>query len=152
MEVLMDGTVLSADVGYLLTRASGALVRATNAALAGFGLRVRSYSALTLACEARDGISQRDLAETLGLDPSQVVLLVDELTDAGLVERRPSEADRRTKLVVPTPAGVAARGRAARAVAGAHDDRLAALSAEERDLLRGLLGRVVDGVLPVVRA
>ena len=65
---------LTDGVGFLLARASGLFARAGNAALVPFGLRVRSYSVLLLACEAAEGISQRDLAGVLGLDPSQVVL------------------------------------------------------------------------------
>ncbi|MGY1633584.1 MarR family winged helix-turn-helix transcriptional regulator [Geodermatophilus sp. SYSU D01186] len=149
MEVLMDDT-LTDDVGYLLTRASALLVRATNAALADHGLRVRSYSALLLACDSRDGMSQRDLAEALGLDPSQVVLLVDELTTAGLVERRPSTTDRRAKLVCATAAGRAARASAQRAAAAAHAEQLQELSDDERDQLRGLLGRLVRAAQPTV--
>src|ERR1700709_2417727 len=92
-------------MGFLLSRASGLVVRSTNEALADDGLRVRSYSVLVLACAAADGISQRDLAETLGLDPSHDVLLVDELAAGGVVERRPSPSDRRTKLVAATDLG-----------------------------------------------
>jgi MarR family transcriptional regulator, organic hydroperoxide resistance regulator len=150
MEVLMDSGSLTDDVGYLLSRASGTLVRATNAALAVHGLRVRSYSALLLACDSGDGMSQRDLAGALGLDPSQVVLLVDELTEAGLVERRPSESDRRTKLVRATRAGHAVRQRAGAAVTEAHRDELRGLTAEEQGLLRGLLGRLVLGGEPAL--
>jgi MarR family transcriptional regulator, organic hydroperoxide resistance regulator len=151
MEVLMDGTVLTDDVGYLLSRASGLLVRATNAALADHGLRVRSYSALLLACDSGDGMSQRDLAEALGLDPSQVVLLVDELAAAGLVERRPSVTDRRTKLVYATEAGHAARASAQRAAAAAHAAQLEQLSDDERAQLRGLLERLVRTGSPALR-
>ena len=57
---------LTDDVGFLLSRASGLFVRASNAALASYGLRVRSYSVLLLACAADDGISQRDLSGVLG--------------------------------------------------------------------------------------
>src|SRR3954452_3688256 len=95
---------LNDDVGFLLTRASGLVVRATNAALADVGLRVRQYSVLVVADAAADGISQRDLSEVLGLDPSQVVALVDELAAAGLVERRPSPTDRRGDLGAGTAA------------------------------------------------
>src|SRR3954451_22758555 len=95
---------LTDDVGFLLTGASGLVLRATNAALADVGLRVRQYSVLVLADDTADGISQRDLAEGLRLDPSQVVALVDDLAVAGLVERRPSPTDRRAKLVAATAA------------------------------------------------
>jgi DNA-binding MarR family transcriptional regulator len=137
-----DGS-LTDGVGFLLARASGLFARAGNAALAPFGLRVRSYSVLLLACEARDGISQRDLAGVLGLDPSQVVLLVDDLASAGLVERRTSPSDRRTKLVAATEKGHALRVRAVAAVAAVEGDQLAALSVDERRLFHDLLLRVV---------
>ena len=108
---------LTDGVGFLLARASGS-ARARRQRRAGpLGLRVRSYSVLLLACEAAEGISQRDLAAVLGLDPSQVVLLVDDLAGAGLVERRPSPSDRRTKLVAATATGRALRAEAVAAVA-----------------------------------
>src|SRR4051812_44785927 len=134
---------LTDGVGFLLARASGLLARAGNSALAPFGLRVRSYSVLLLACESPDGISQRDLAAVLGLDPSQVVLLVDDLARAGLVERRPSPADRRTKLVAATGKGRALRREAVAAVAAAEEEQLAALPPPERSRLHDLLRRVV---------
>ena len=81
---------LTEDLGFLLARVSGDVVRATNAALAEEGLRVRQYAVLLLACDSRRGASQRAMARILGLDPSQVVTLVDELAQAGLVERRPA--------------------------------------------------------------
>jgi DNA-binding MarR family transcriptional regulator len=145
MEELMDRGALTDDVGFLLSRASGLVVRASNAALAGHGLRVRPYSVLLLACDAEEGMSQRELADVLGLDPSQVVLLVDELTGAGLVERRVSSTDRRTKLVTATPAGRAVRDAAARDVGGALAGQLGDLSADEQGQLQALLTRLVLG-------
>jgi DNA-binding MarR family transcriptional regulator len=145
MEELMDRGALTDDVGFLLSRASGLVVRASNAALAGHGLRVRPYSVLLLACDAEEGMSQRELADVLGLDPSQVVLLVDELTGAGLVERRVSGTDRRTKLVTATAAGRAVREAAARDVDGALAAQLGDLSADERAQLQELLTRLVLG-------
>jgi DNA-binding MarR family transcriptional regulator len=145
MEELMDRGALTDDVGFLLSRASGLVVRASNAALAGHGLRVRPYSVLLLACDAEEGMSQRELADVLGLDPSQVVLLVDELTGAGLVERRVSGTDRRTKLVTATAAGRAVREAAARDVDGALAAQLGDLSADERGQLQELLTRLVLG-------
>lgn len=134
---------LSDDIGYLASRASGILIQATNGALADLGLRVRSYSTLILACDTPGGMTQRDLAEVLGLDPSQVVQLVDELERAGLVERRPSAADRRTRLIAATRAGRQVRRTAEKRVAGVHRAALGALSEGERSTLRELLGRFI---------
>jgi DNA-binding MarR family transcriptional regulator len=136
------GQPLTDDLGFLLSRASGQVVRATNAALAEHGLRVRQYSVLVLACEAADGISQRELAAVLGLDPSQVVLLVDELATAGLVERQAPEADRRTRLVVATAEGRRAREAAGEAADAAVETPLKLLGAVERDRLRDMLTRI----------
>jgi DNA-binding MarR family transcriptional regulator len=136
------GQPLSDDLGFLLSRASGQVVRATNAALAEHGLRVRQYSVLVLACDAPDGLSQRELATVLGLDPSQVVLLVDELVAAGLVERQAPEADRRTRLVVATAEGHRVREAAGRAADAAVATPLSLLGDAERDRLRDMLTRI----------
>src|SRR3954470_11462601 len=145
IEELTDMTGLNDDVGFLLTRASGLVVRATNAALADLGLRVRQYSVLVLADDAAEGISQRDLAEVLGLDPSQVVALVDELAAAELVERRPSPTDRRQRLVAATARGVRLRRRGRTHTTAAVQRQLGDLRGEEQETLRGLLQRVVGG-------
>lgn len=133
---------LADDLGFLLSRASGQVVRATNSALAEHGLRVRQYSVLVLACETAEGISQRELASVLGLDPSQVVLLVDELAAAGLVERQAPEADRRTRLVVPTAEGRRVRAAAGRDADVAVETPLSLLGEAERDRLRDMLTRI----------
>jgi len=143
MEEAGDVSGLADDTGFLLSRASGLFVRASNAALASHGLRVRPYSVLLVACESADGVSQRELATALGLDPSQVVLLVDELVAQGLVERRTSDADRRAKLVLPTAAGRDVRARAVPDVEAAVAAQLAGLSAAERVVLHALLLRLV---------
>src|SRR3954468_24312357 len=145
IEELTDMTGLNDDVGFLLTRASGLVVRATNDALAGLGLRVRQYSVLVLADDSAAGISQRDLAEVLGLDPSQVVALGDELAAAELVERRPSPTDRRQRLVAATAKGVRLRRRADAAAAAGLEPEPGRLPAHEQGTLRGLLQRVVTG-------
>ena len=133
---------LADDLGFLLSRASGQVVRATNAALAEHGLRVRPYSVLALACEAATGLSQRELATALSLDPSQVVLLVDDLVNAGLVERQAAQGDRRTRLVVPTPEGRRVREAAGRAADAAVEAPLALLGESERHRLRDMLTRI----------
>ena len=136
------GLPLADDLGFLLSRASGQVVRATNAALVEHGLRVRQYSVLVLACEAAEGLSQRELATVLGLDPSQVVLLVDELVAGGLVERQAAEADRRTRLVVATSNGRRVREAAGRAADAAVETPLGLLGEAERDRLRDMLTRI----------
>lgn len=134
-------SALTDDLSFLLARANALSLAAGNAALAPHGLRARSYSVLELAAgEARP--SQRELAEFLRLDPSQVVALVDELQGLGLVARESDPADRRTKVVVATPLGRDVCT-AARAAASAAEQTLhAGISGSERELLADLLRRM----------
>lgn len=139
---------LTEDLGFLLARVSGEVVRATNAALAGEGLRVRQYSVLLLACDSAGGISQRAMARILGLDPSQVVALVDELAQARLVERQPDPADRRAKLVIATAAGRRVRGQATARAEAAVRGALRPLADDEQAALRAFLSRVAPAPHP----
>jgi DNA-binding MarR family transcriptional regulator len=137
----LQDSALTDDISFLMARANALSLAAGNAALAPLGLRARSYSVLELAAgDARP--TQRELAEFLRLDPSQVVALVDELQGLGLVARESDPADRRTKVVAATP-----RGRevcqVARAAATAAEQTLhAGISGSDRELLVDLLRRL----------
>ena len=129
------------DVGFLLSRSSGLGVRAANASLVPLGLRVRSFSALSLVVTG-DAMSQRELSELLGLDPSQVVALVDDLEAQGLIERRPGSTDRRVRVLSATRLGRTRMKTASRVLADGQAIFLADLSQPERDVLRELLRRI----------
>jgi DNA-binding MarR family transcriptional regulator len=135
------GSPLDDDVSFLLARANALSLAAGNAALAAHGLRVRSYSVLALAVgDARP--SQRELAEFLRLDPSQVVALVDELQRRGLVRREPDPADRRANVVVATADGEACFAEARLAVRAAERELHAELSDDDHARLADLLKRL----------
>lgn len=129
------------EVEFLNARARSIGTFVANRHLAEHGLRVRSYSVLALACGGL-APTQRDLAEFLRLDPSQIVSLVDQLEGDGLVERETDPTDRRSKIVVATPAGEKLRLAAARAARAGEDEALAPLTPDEREQLRALLHKV----------
>ena len=129
------------DASFLLARANAFSLSTGNAALAALGLRVRSYSVLALAASGRRP-SQRELAELLRLDPSQVVALVDELQRRGLVVREPDPADRRANVVIATDDGAALQIEAAAAVADGRERLLTGLAPAEREQLTALLRRI----------
>ncbi|MCW2935252.1 MAG: hypothetical protein JWM19_6214 [Actinomycetia bacterium] len=109
-------------------------------------LRPRHVIALNLLCE-RGPLSQQALGDALSLDPSNVVGLLNELEERGLIARQRDPADRRRHIVSLSPAGVKEL-----AVSGAHltsveEDLLAALSPAERAQLRDLLTRAVGGAV-----
>ena len=137
----LDGAAFRDAPSFLLARANAISVTRGNAALSPFGLRVRSYAVLELAAtDARP--SQRELATFLRLDPSQVVSLVDDLENQGLVERATDPDDRRSKVVQATALGLARLAQAREAIAAADERVFASLSAEEREALTALLQRV----------
>jgi DNA-binding MarR family transcriptional regulator len=98
------------------------------------------------------GLSQQDLANRLGMLPSRLVVLVDDLEARGLVRRVRDDADRRRNSLQLTD-----DGRAMFAKIGKHGREheaaiCAALSERERDQLVRLLGRIADeqGLTPGV--
>lgn len=97
----------------------------------------------------RDGpVTQRALADALGVTPRAVTGIVDALAEAGLVRREPHPTDRRATWVTPTE-----RGRAVTDgfVAG-RQDMEALFFADESPADLEAFGRVVDGVTRRVRA
>src|ERR1700740_3288857 len=71
------------------------------------------------------------LAGTLGCDASNVTGLVDRLEARGLVGRRPSDEDRRVKVIQLTPTGSRLRAQLLRRITGS-SCRLARLSASDQ--------------------
>ena len=132
---------LAREIEFLTARARSIGAAIANDLLHEHGLRVRSYAVLALACGGL-GPTQRQLAEFLRLDPSQIVALVDELESAGLVRREPDPTDRRSKVIVATEAGEALYRPARAATARAEELALAALTADERDQLRALMTKI----------
>ena len=82
-----------------------------------------------------------ELAEELLIDRPYATVLVDDLEQRGLVERRVRPEDRRSKLVEPTPAGHAAAATASR-ILSAPPEALLSLPAEDLVALDGILDRL----------
>jgi DNA-binding MarR family transcriptional regulator len=83
------------------------------------------------------------LAGALACDASNVTGLVDRLETRGLVARRPSEADRRVKVLVLTPLGVKIRTLLVERITSP-PEALARLTAAEQRALAELLRRLME--------
>ena len=100
------------------------------------------HAGLLRAVGAEPGLSQQALSARLGLLPSRLVALVDELERDGLVERRRNPRDRRNYALHLTAAGEQ-RLRDIGRVAREHgDDFLGPLGERDRATLGRLLGRL----------
>jgi DNA-binding MarR family transcriptional regulator len=93
---------------------------------------------------AREGAIQQEISAAMGVDPSTIVALVDELEAAGLAQRRPSPRDRRAREVAITPKGRRALERARKMAIDVEDEVLGGLTAGERRELLTLLRRAFD--------
>src|SRR5689334_25139853 len=99
-----------------------------------------------------DGRSQQAIAELMGLNPTRMVFLVDELERLGLVERRRNPADRRSHALYLTGPGRAMLARV-RAVTAEHEASITAgLTDEEREQLLAPLGRLASVQGPAAHA
>lgn len=111
------------------------------------GMRLRLFVALSLVSD-HDGVAQQTLGEALGLDANNLVLLLNELEAAELIERRRDPSDRRRHVVHITDAGRRALEHGERAQESVEEQVLSALSPDERATLRDLLRRALDGAAP----
>jgi len=109
--------LLSNQLCFLVHRLDRAIAARYRGALGELGLTYSQYLAM-LALWERGEASIGELCAMLDLDTGTVSPLAKRLEEAGLVERRRSEADERSVSVRLTPAGRSLEGKA-RSVPGA---------------------------------
>ena len=96
----------------------------------------------------REGAIQQELGAAMGIDPSTMVSLIDQLEAAGLARRRPRPTDRRAREVVITPKGRRALERARELAMQVEVEVLGGLSGAERRQLLALLRRALSSAPP----
>src|SRR5579875_1250265 len=94
------------------------------AAFASVGLTTASFAVLNYL-GAHPGATQRAIGTAMGIDPSTMVSLIDELQQAGLAARRPHPSDRRAHAVTITAKGRRALARARTMASQVEDEVLA---------------------------
>ncbi len=140
-----DG-VLCDDLGWALGVVFRGYVKAAGAAFADLPGGPRGYQVLAAATRG-DPASQLALAQHLGVDRTVMTYLLDDLEQAGLIERRPDPADRRARRIVATTGGRELLSDLDRRLQAAEQQVLAGLEKESdrgtfRALLRQLASRV----------
>jgi len=127
--------------GYTMKRAFNAIQADVNAALAPFGLRMVTFSALVVIAD-NPGLRQSELAEALMIERPNLVLILDELERAELISRDRAAGDRRAYELRATLKGGRLCDRARRAVT-AHDARMTeGMSETDRQALIAALRRI----------
>jgi DNA-binding MarR family transcriptional regulator len=91
----------------------------------------------------QDGVSMGDMARGIGVDPSYITALVDDLDTRGLARREPAPYDRRVKIIVLTEAGRTVAADIDR-VLSVPPTAFSSLSPAELRQLRDVLDKVVE--------
>jgi DNA-binding MarR family transcriptional regulator len=131
----------SAEVAFLLSQVGYHAAARFAERLEPLGLVPPHAGILHIIMHA-NSLSQAALGKKLGVFPSRLVGLLDDLEKRGLVERRDSPTDRRSHALHLTEAGRDAVKQIGR-IGREHQDALcAALDASERAQLKGLLERI----------
>jgi DNA-binding MarR family transcriptional regulator len=145
---------LQSDLGWALGVVLRAYAKGAGQVIAGVPGGPRGYQVLAAAASGAEG-TQLALANKLGVDRTVMTYLLDDLEQAGLIERRPDPADRRARRVVATEAGRATMCELQGKLAHVETRVLGSLAEPERALFRDLLRKVatrVDEHDPIVDA
>jgi DNA-binding MarR family transcriptional regulator len=132
---------LRACTGFLLARVGIATKLAAMEEFERAGFNPYAYGVLAVLAEGAKE-TQATIADTLDLDRSQLVGILDELEEQGLVERRRDQTDRRRHMVNITPAGEKQIVKMRAMIKGLEDSMFGALSSEERASLQDCLQRI----------
>jgi DNA-binding MarR family transcriptional regulator len=132
-----SGTITS------LMRLSKTVHRATSEDV--LGMTFRKYWVLSVLSDHDGSRSQHELGQQLLLDANNLVLLLNELEDAGFIRRERDPEDRRRHIVVLTDEGREAFKSAELAQETVEYQVLSPLNADERNTLRELLIKALGG-------
>lgn len=88
----------------VLARAFDAVERHSRASIARFRLGTTEFGVLEVLYHKGE-LPVREVQRRILVESSSTTYVVDKLTQRGLVQRRPSDADRRVTLLALTPAG-----------------------------------------------
>lgn len=110
---------------------------------AAFDLTPVQFAALATVARQPE-VDQRTLARTIGFDTSTIAGVIDRLERRGLMLRNAAPQDRRVRRLTVTAAGAALLEAVLPAMQRAQQRILAPLSAPERTLFMGLLGRLIE--------
>jgi DNA-binding MarR family transcriptional regulator len=138
---LMSTSAAGKQLGFLLARHGRIMNTRLRQALDSSGLSPR-HAVLLCRLDESGPLSQQGLIDTLSIDASGLVAVLNDLEREGLAERRRDPADRRRHIVEITADGKRAVASIEVAVADVEREAFAGFSADELSQLHGLLSRI----------
>lgn len=133
--------VLEHLAGYHLRRASSAFGADFARAMEGTGMRQVLFGILSVV-GANPGINQGAAGRSLGIQRANMVTLINQLADIGLLDRKTAADDRRALALSLTQAGEKMLEECLTRIEAHEEHMLTGLTAAERRTLLGLLTKI----------
>ncbi|OLO12030.1 transcriptional regulator [Chromohalobacter japonicus] len=130
------------DIGLKLSRVPRLWRAILDECLAPLELTQTRWVTLYHLSKMGDGQPQCDLARSIGVEAPSLVRTLDQLTEQGLIERRPSDEDRRTKRVYLTDKATPLLKKIETVVEQARIEMIEGLSDDDIDQLDAILTRI----------
>ena len=140
----MANNRLREGFGSLVSQTSRQWRRAVDLRLQPLGLTEATWLPLLRIARAAEPMRQKDLAASLFLDSSSVVRLLDNLQQAGLIERQEGATDRRAKTIVLTERGQSVVDKAEEASADIRKHVLAGLPESDLSTATHVLQQICE--------
>lgn len=129
-------------LGYYMKRGMNVVQADLNATLKPLGLRMITFSTLVVASD-NPGLRQAQLANFLSIERPNLVAIIEELVQRGLLTRERVKTDRRAYAIALTPEGRTLLDKAKKAIE-AHERRVFAdFSEDDQTHLVRLMSKLV---------
>lgn len=129
------------NIGRMLSQVARLMRRSFDERARAIGVTRPQWQVLSLL-DVYGGINQGGLAELLEVEPITLGRMIDRLQEAHLVERRADPSDRRAWRLFLTAKGGELIGQLQPLAHETFEQALDGVSAQERDLLQDMLGRM----------
>lgn len=137
----VSDATLCGFLGYHMKRAFNVVQSDLAGVLKPFGLRMLTFTALVLIVD-NPGLRQSQLADAMDVERPNLVVLIDELEQRGLISRDRVASDRRAYALKPTAAGRQLYDRSVAAVTTLEVQLLPGLDADTRATVIAVMQRI----------
>jgi MarR family transcriptional regulator for hemolysin len=132
-------------LGFLIHDVQRLLRKRFETRASGLGLSSAQWR-LMVRVAKEEGISQARLAELLEIEPISVSRLVDRMEEGGWIERRSDAADRRVRMIFPTPKASAAYAEVKSLAGEVYEESLVGVSPQDRRVLISALDAMAQNL------
>jgi DNA-binding MarR family transcriptional regulator len=140
------GLSFQSGTGYLLAKVGAVATQRWTATLAQTGVSRNQFLVLMALAETGP-VCQQFLAGVIGIDPRNIVPILDSLEERGLVSRETDRADRRRRMIDLTSAGWRIVAELSALGEQTEHELLAPVPQADRESLRRILRSVLDAAM-----